>query len=116
MATTTIHQGQDLVLTVTVYEDDALTTPKDITGVTIVYRLGHKATDTTALQVTGTPNSNGSVTAITDAANGVMTVTLDAADLQLPAQTYDQQVRITDQAGNLDIVYDDTIEIIESLP
>lgn len=116
MATTTIHQGQDLVLTVTVYEDAALTTPKDLTGATIIYRIGDKADHYRALNITATPTANGSVTSITDAAGGVMTVTLDKLDMEIPATTYDHQIFITDAAGNLDVVYDDRLEVKSTIP
>ncbi|MDH3636855.1 MAG: hypothetical protein OES09_00120 [Gammaproteobacteria bacterium] len=116
MAETTIHQGQDVVLTMTVYEDAAKTTVKDLTGATIEYRVGDKSNAHRHLSVTSVASAAGSVTAITDDTGGILTVTLKAADMGLPAKTYDHQVRVTDAAGNLDVVYDDRLTFTAAIP
>lgn len=66
-----IFLGNNDLITFTIYSDEALTTPKDITGATFKYTAKERATDTSFLfQIAG---------AILVAANGTLTVTFQVA-------------------------------------
>lgn len=85
--------GDSLVLTFTVLKPDA--TPKDLTGATVVWGLANAQGKGLRL------SKNAS---ITDAVNGVCTVTLSPADTASLSGTFYHELEVTDAAANVSTV------------
>lgn len=91
--------GDDFVVTITVKDDSREAI--DLTGATIEFRQAVKKPggrfETTA-KITKTTSSG---IAITDATNGVFTVTMDPADTDDLAGRYYYEIQVTDSGGDI---------------
>ena len=85
---------EDKTLTFTVDNGDG-STAVDITGVTITWKAAHHPQGTAAVSKTGT---------ITNAANGVFTVTLADTDISSLDGVYWHEARMRDGSGNDTVV------------
>ncbi len=112
-----MNQGDAALIPLTVWADAAKTTPKNIGGGKIDYRIGKINMDQLILRVTEVPNANGSVTSLTDPQNGIGLINLKQQDTAaLPARRYAHQVIVTDSAGKPNVVTNGYITIKETLP
>ena len=102
-----VYQGEDRTLQVTVYQDEAKTMLRDLTGFSVLaYRVGELKDDMTRLNLTEVANANGSVVSFgSPRADGVIDITISADDsAALPARDWDHQLFITDSGANDGVV------------
>ena len=113
-----LDQGSSRTWEVVVYDtlvqdaagnvDEELSTRKDLTGASVVYRIGLATVPYTTLQKTGS---------ITDPAQGVLQVELTAAESEsLAAADYDHQFIVTDGAGHVSVVRRERVRVRPLLP
>lgn len=103
MATTdqnaTIYAGDDVDINVAV-TDPATGDPKNLTGATVQWAMFKEYKGTVVV----TKDTDDGVT-ITDAANGELTISLDAADTEdVRPDIYAHEVEVTDGSGNVSTV------------
>ena len=104
---TSFHQGEDVVFQLSVYTSAAKTTRKDLTGATVLYRIGLASEGITALQVAGS---------VTDPAEGEIGVTLtDTQTAGLAASTHDHQFIVT-QGSDTQVVLAERVKVFPLLP
>ena len=106
---TTIYNGNDTTLTFTVYTDATLTTPINLTGITAAtFLLKTKLTDQDAAAIV--TKKLGSGVTVTNAAGGVLTVTLAAADtVAYQTMAVFASLKIKDSSSKTATVYSGTI-------
>ena len=110
-----IHQGEAVLIPLTIYSDESKTAFKSLGGASIDYRIGFEGS--LVLRITRTPNANGSSTSIIDPSNGGALINLRQADtLALQACRYIHQVIVTDSAGKPNVVTDGFLDVLETLP
>jgi len=113
--TDTIYAGNRRVLTFTIEDQDAGDgSAKDITGFTVKFALAR--TDANGEPITSSPlidlSSSGSQVVITDAANGVVQVTLGGSDTDsiVPGDYY-FELEVFDSSSNSTVVAVGTMTI-----
>lgn len=81
------HQGDYVNIDTTVYDDDDLTTVKDVSGASVEGTIGLKKTGIALFVVAGS---------VVDGPNGVVRFTLlPAQTVEIPPRDYDVQVQVT---------------------
>ena len=104
----TIHQGEDVVIDVTVWSDETKTTVRDINGATAVYRIGKIGSDKLVLS---------KAAQITNGGQGQLRISLlDSETANLAARRYTHQVVVTDTNGLITVVTDGFLTVKETLP
>lgn len=84
------HQGEQVNIDVTVYEDDTYAAVKDVSGGTVVGAVGLKKTGAALADLEAVAGS------VVDGPNGVVRVPLTPAQtLAIPARDYDVQIWVT---------------------
>lgn len=97
--------GEDKSLVITVYQSDG-TTPQDITGWALSWRLKRKLSDADASALLTKTTSSG--IALTTAASGVCTVTIADTDTDdIAPDTYQHELKRTDAGQETVLLYGD---------
>ena len=107
-AVITIVQGQDVDLDATVYTDETLTTKKDLSGGSVVGRIGSSSTPETDLESAGS---------VLDGPEGEIRVPFTAAQTAtLEAGLHDVQIEAIDNSGNKGYPIDQKLRVKPVLP
>lgn len=110
-----IHQGEAILIPLTVWSDEAKTTYKQLGGASIDYRIG--TSSRLVLRITSTPTAQGSSTSVVDPTNGGALIDFKQGDTALlRPRRYIHQVIVTDVTGKPNVVTDGYLDVFETLP
>lgn len=105
-----VWSGNDVTLNISVFQDEELSTPYNLSSVTaLIWAIGKSAKAAVTLQKT-----LGAGIQILDALTGKISVTLTAADLEPLKGEYYHEMRSTSSAGKATIMFG-SVNIIENL-
>ena len=113
----TFYSNNDFVLSFTLYDDDATpVTVLDITGASLTWALSHSLSannpNKTPLLIKST--AAGGIT-ITDAPNGLVSVTISDADTEFLRGTFYHELELTDTSGNKSVQATGTITLLRNV-
>lgn len=103
-----IYQGEAKVFNVQVFEDDEQQIPKDLSGASLLYRIGLSIDESTLATVVPVP---------IDAQQGQVDIDVPgSATANLPPRAYDHELIATDGLGHMNVVMAGRLLVRYTLP
>ena len=105
-----MHQGDDKILVVTVYDNDDFENIVNISGATIQFVIFKQ----TSGQIVVSKSTGGSGIVLTDAPNGELEITLAGSDTASIYGTFLHECELTDATGNVSTIMTGYVKIYAS--